>query len=195
MFHTAPASAFGAGYLIDVLLGRTEDERIARFGHDRTSTFGIGSEFTRPEWQNIVRQLVALNLFYADNAEHGGLRITDRGHAFLKSREPLQLRKFTGKAKSSTSKTRAALNFDDEEDESLFNALKAARLELAREQNVAAFVIFHDKTLHEIAMQRPRSLHALYQIGGIGQAKIERYGKAIIETVEKHASGAEATLG
>jgi len=178
---------FGVGYLIDVLLGK-DDERIQRFGHDKISTFGIGKEYAQNEWQSVFRQLVALNLLTVDGSDFGGLKMTAQGQAFLKQRETLRLRKFTGKAKSTTAvKTRTAITFDNESDQELFAALKITRLELAREQNVAPFVIFHDRTLRELAVQKPRSLFAMSQISGIGEKKMERYGDTFLQVIAEHS--------
>jgi ATP-dependent DNA helicase RecQ len=180
---------FGVGYLIDVLLGKS-DERMQRFGHDTISTFGIGTDHTKSEWQGIFRQLVALHLLTADGSEFGGLKITPKGHDFLKRREILRLRKFTGKAKIAVPRqARAPLVFEDETDEKLFQALRATRLELARAQNVAPFVIFHDRVLRELALQRPTTLSALAQISGVGQKKMERYGAVFLKVIADFENG------
>jgi ATP-dependent DNA helicase RecQ len=176
---------FGVGYLIDVLLGK-EDERIQRFGHDKVSTFGIGKEFGQAEWQGIFRQLVALNLLTADGSEFGGLKMTPQGHAFLKQRETLRLRKFAKAKVASLRQAKAEISFDNEIDRKLFAALKAARLELAREQNVAPFVIFHDRTLREMAMRKPTSRFAMSSISGIGEKKLEHYGDAFLRVISDH---------
>jgi ATP-dependent DNA helicase RecQ len=181
---------FGVGYLIDVLLGK-DDERIRRFGHDKISTFGIGAEHSKSEWQSIFRQLVALNLLTIDGSEFGGFKITAQGLAFLKQKETLRLRKFTGKAKIvGSSQARAPLTFENEQDRELFEALRAARLELAREQNVPPYVIFHDKTLRELAIQKPNSRFALSGISGVGESKMERYGDIFLTVISQHGNGA-----
>jgi ATP-dependent DNA helicase RecQ len=174
---------FGVGYLIDVLLGK-DDERIKRFGHDKISTFGIGAEFAKGEWQSIFRQLVALNLLTMDGSEFGGFKLTPQGFAFLKQKETLRLRKFTGKAKVSGSmQAKATMTFDNDADRELFYALKTARLELAKEQNVPPYVIFHDRTLRELAIQKPASRFALSGISGVGETKIERYGDIFLQVI------------
>jgi len=180
---------FGVGYLIDVLLGK-EDDRIQRFAHDKVSTFGIGREYAQGEWQSVFRQLVALNYLTADGSEFGGLKMTTRGQAFLKHRETLQLRKYTGKPKASVSisrETRAEITFDNENDRDLFAALKATRLDLAREQNVPPYVIFHDRTLRELALHKPKTLSALSRINGVGEKKMERYGEIFLGIITDHS--------
>jgi ATP-dependent DNA helicase RecQ len=178
---------FGVGYLVDVLLGEA-DERMRNFGHDKISTFGIGRELGRSEWQGIFRQLVALDLLTAEGSEYGGLRITPRGLAFLKSKEELQLRRQAPRAKSSRRQARAdtrveILGPDGGPEHGLFAAMKAKRLELAREQNVPPYVIFHDRVLLELAARKPGNLAAMAQITGIGQSKLERYGKIFLGVI------------
>ena len=181
---------FGVGYLIDVLLGKDDEERIRRFGHDKVSTFGIGTEHTKNEWQSIFRQLVAMNFLIAEG-EYGSLKMTQRGQAFLKQKETLRLRKFTGKSKKSApSSARVTMTFADEVDLNLFAAMKETRLELAREQNVPPYVIFHDRTLRELAIQKPKSLAAMSQISGVGEKKMERYGEVFLEVISRHRRGA-----
>ncbi len=180
---------FGVGYVIDVLLGKS-DERVVRFGHDKVSTFGIGSDLTKSEWQSVFRQLVALHLLTADGSEYGGLKITPKGFEFLKQKEVLRLRKFTGKATVSVAnKAKAPMVFEDPSDQRLFAVLKATRLELARSQNVPPYVIFHDKTLRELAIQRPDSLTALSNISGVGQSKMALYGKIFLEVIAHDGMG------
>jgi ATP-dependent DNA helicase RecQ len=176
---------FGVGYLIDVLLGK-EDGRIQRFGHDKISTFGIGSEHAKSEWQSIFRQLVALNFLTTDGSEYGGLKMTPQGQAFLKQRETVRLRKFTGKSKIATpAQARSAITFENEADRQLFAALKTARRELALEQNVPPYVIFHDRTLREMVMHRPASRAAMCGMSGIGEKKMERYGEIFLEVISQ----------
>jgi ATP-dependent DNA helicase RecQ len=194
---------FGVNYLIDVLLGKADD-RMRSFGHDRVSTFGIGAEFGKLEWQNIFRQLVAENLLMVDVAEHGGLRITPRGNTFLKKRESIALRKYSGKPKATASskpwgssggggsgsggKSKGfQRDFEgNPADQALFDTLRAVRIELAREQNVPPYVIFHDKTLRELAAARPFTLGAMAKISGVGEVKIERYGQVFLDAIMRH---------
>jgi ATP-dependent DNA helicase RecQ len=184
---------FGVGYLVDVLLGEA-DERMKSFGHDTISTFGIGRDLARDEWQGIFRQLVALNLLTAEGSEYGGLRITPRGLAFLKSKEELKLRRQAPRPKAERGSRKArtaarreaqveALGPDGGPDHALFAVLKTKRLELAREQNVPPYVIFHDRVLLELAARKPAGLAAMAQISGIGQSKLEHYGKIFLGAI------------
>lgn len=174
---------FGAGYVIDVLLGG-DGERIRNFGHDTISTFGIGAEHSKSEWQSIIRQILSHGLIYADMNAHGGLKITPQGMAFLKEKSDIQLR-LDEKAKRPDKGIRSsiAVELEDEADRGLFAELKSLRLSIAREQNVPPYVVFHDKTLMEMALKRPANMDALAGIGGVGRSKLEKYGDAFLAVI------------
>ncbi len=179
---------FGAAYVIDVLLGK-DTERVRRFGHGRLSTFGIGTEFGREEWRSVFRQLVAMDLLVVDAEGHGGLRMGPDCRDVLQGARRVELRqdvarRSTGAGKSRKSRAPAALV--DAGDEALFQALRARRMARAKEQGVPPYVIFHDRTLVEIARARPRRLPELGGIVGIGKAKLERYGDDVLAVVAAH---------
>jgi ATP-dependent DNA helicase RecQ len=171
---------FGVAYLVDVLLG-AENDRIKSFRHDRLSVFGIGKEHSKQEWSNIFRQLISQNLLRVDIAGHGGIKITPRGLQFLKQKEALELRKYSKPIKAKEPFQQSAkdkfysLNTHEEKD--LLSLLKAKRLELARQQDIPPYLVFHDRTLIEMVKLRPKSLHEMSYITGIGTAKMERYGE------------------
>ncbi len=171
---------FGVGYLTDVLMG-VSDERIERFGHDKQSTFGIGAAYNKKQWQGIFRQLVSLGLLQVDTENHGGLHITEQGRAFLRTKEPLALREPQARKSKAPRRTPSSIA---PVDAGLFEALRAKRLELARAQGVPPYVIFHDKTLHGMAAEKPTTLAQMAEISGVGEAKLERYGLAFLEVIE-----------
>ena len=177
---------FGVNYLIDILLGKNS-ARVESFAHDKISTFGIGGEHSKNDWQSIFRQLVAQNLLSVEISEHGGLRITPQGQAFLENREELWLRKPAAPARKparqAASKPVTAVPVKDQ---SLLDALKTKRTELARAQNVPPYVIFHDKTLVEMASHKPRSPETLRLISGVGEMKLQRYGLQFLEVILGH---------
>jgi ATP-dependent DNA helicase RecQ len=175
---------FGAIYVIDVLTGK-DDERIRKFGHDKLSTFNIAGEYTPREWQTIVRQLVSLNLITVDMESHGAIKITDSGYDFLKSKAPLPLRAESKKTDliREAAKSKGAADLANDEDRTLFAQLKTVRMSLAKSQNVPPYVIFHDKTLLEMASARPTTLEALGAISGVGESKLKKYGEMFLEAL------------
>ncbi len=175
---------FGAAHIIDILRG-SESERIRQFGHDQLSTYGVGTDVDARVWKSVLRQLVAQGLLDVDAEGYGGLRLTEASRGVLKGETQVMLRKPTNTQERART-TRAATGADIDlapADRPLFESLRALRGRLAREQNVPAYVIFHDATLREIARLRPISHGQLGGIGGVGAGKLERYGDAVLETV------------
>ena len=174
---------FGAVHLIDVLRGKA-GERITRWEHDKLSVFGIGEDVDEIAWRGVFRQLVALGFARVDHEAHGALRLTEASRPVLKGTQQVSMRRAVTRARVPRSRSvnvaGAALS---ESDGAMLDRLKAWRLTQSKAQSVPAFVILHDKTLAEIARQRPPDLSALRAIAGIGAAKLERYGPALIEIV------------
>ncbi|MEL3952271.1 DNA helicase RecQ [Stenotrophomonas bentonitica] len=176
---------FGVGHLIDILRG-AENEKVRQFGHTELSTYGIGKDLDARTWRSVFRQLVASSLLEVDSSAYGGLRLTDGSREVLKGQRKVMMRRETPKAARERDRSgqRTGLSVLPQ-DLALFNALRGLRAELAREQNVPAFVIFHDSTLRNIAEQRPTSVDALGRVGGIGGTKLARYGDRLVEIVRE----------
>ena len=180
---------FGAGYVINVLLGNADD-RIRNFGHDKLSVFGVGAEHTLKEWQSIIRQILARGYIRSDVEAHGGLKINPEGSRFLKEKETIELRleekttrQSSGKSGRTARKLSADMNLENKNDKELFQKLRELRLSIAKKSNLPPYVIFHDKTLLEMALKRPARLDELAEIGGVGQSKLEKYGPAFLEAI------------
>ena len=183
---------FGAGYLIDVLRGVLTDERIARNGHDRLTTFGIGKDLSDADWRGLMRQMTVQGLIEVDLERHGAIRLTEACRPLLTGKATFAMRKDARpaperKARKETRGSRNAKPGSGGEvasgDEALVKALRALRSRLAAEGNVPPYVIFHDRTMLELAAVRPLSAGALHGITGMGEVKIARYGSAIIEVM------------
>ncbi|MEZ0262671.1 MAG: DNA helicase RecQ [Alphaproteobacteria bacterium] len=177
---------FGVAYLTDVLMGETTD-RIVQFGHDKQSTFGIGKELSKQEWQAVFRQLVALNFLQPD-PDHGGMAMTEQGQAFLRDKKTVLLRK---KDSERVRRAKNALGMKDaavlpEGAGELLRALKAKRKELAQAAGVPPYVIFHDKTLIDMATIKPRSLDEMNLVHGVGDSKLRKYGKVFLAVVKEY---------
>ena len=178
---------FGAVHLIDVLRGR-HTERVAEWGHDKLSVFGIGGDLDDATWRNVFRQLVVLGYARPDHAAYGGLQLTEASRPVLKGEERVAVRRGAAhkasarKAKKTASTGSLAISGADAE---LLDRLKAWRLARAQEQSVPAFVIFHDSTLAAIAAARPQTAEALAGISGIGARKLERYGAVLLELLRQ----------
>ena len=178
---------FGVLHLIDVLLGKSTP-KVEQFQHHQLSTFGIGKALSQQQWSSVYRQLVAGGYLESDIEAYGGLKLAEAARAVLKGESDVWLRRDAEVVSARVSKAergaRAKEGYEEVSDNPLWHALKAKRMELAREQGVPPYVIFHDSTLLEILNQKPTSLIEMSQITGIGQAKLMRYGDAFLEVLD-----------
>ena len=170
---------FGAGHIIDVLIGNATD-RIRQRGHDQLPTFGVGRDIPRAQWQAIIRQMLGRDLVRPDPERHGGLAITATAHAVLRGEERVTLRRdLISRARPAV----AVRTQVDDEDAPLLSALKAKRRALAEAQRVPAYVIFPDRTLIEMAQSRPLTLDQMAGVNGVGAKKLESYGEAFLQVI------------
>ncbi len=172
---------FGVNYLIDVLTGR-QNERIARFGHDRLKVFGIGKDLPAPEWRRVFRQLTALGLLSTDD-QYGSLRLTAAARPVLRGERRLTLAKAPPrrKARRTTAPDAALASVDP----AVWESLRELRMALARDQGVPPYVIFNDRTLTEMIRRNPATLDELADVPGVGQVKLERYGRTFLEALRR----------
>jgi len=180
--------AFGAGHLIDILRG-ADTERIRQQGHDSLSTYGLGADLSDQDWRSVVRQLLARGILVA-RGEYGTLALGDPAAGVLKGETPVPLRRdVLGRAGSAGSRVRKGATLRQaqgpvsEADRELFEALRAWRASVAREQGVPAYIVFGDATLRALAERRPATLAELDGISGIGAKKREAYGEAVLEVI------------
>lgn len=177
---------FGVAHLIDVLMGKLTP-RVAKFEHDKLKTFGVGSSLDATQWSSIYRQLVASGYLDADIKSYGGLKLTEQSRPVLKGEEIVLMRRDIGQLKKeipkSYSSKRGTPVFTDPEDEKLWKALKDKRKQLAEEQGVPPYIIFHDSTLQEILKIAPTSLEEFEDITGVGRLKLERYAPDFINVI------------
>jgi ATP-dependent DNA helicase RecQ len=174
---------FGAHHLADVLVGNKTD-RVARFGHDRIKTFGVGTELDARAWLSVIRQLVAQGHLSPDPEGHGGLMLAASARAVLRAETPIRFRNepVRERRRKPTPAERSSASLDPQAD-ALWTALRAWRLKEARRQEVPPYVIFHDATLIEVARRRPTTIAALSIIAGIGRSKLDRYGAALLAII------------
>ncbi|HHL19302.1 MAG TPA: DNA helicase RecQ [Thiothrix sp.] len=175
---------FGVGYVIDVLVGKT-DERIIRNGHDKVSTWGLGQELKQVEWRGLFRELIALNFLRVD-MEYGSLKLTEKSRSLLRADIIFMARKQRKIEKSNKTVTKKTTTKVRSFDVVLRENLRLLRNRLADEQGVPPYIIFHDSALDEMANKRPMSDQAFLAITGVGQVKLDRYGEAFMEVLKQH---------
>ncbi|HKS31668.1 MAG TPA: DNA helicase RecQ [Chthoniobacterales bacterium] len=173
---------FGLNHIVEVLVGGT-NEAIERRGHDQLSTFGIGKDLPREQWQRIGRELLRLGLVEAAPGKFATLSVTDAGMTALRKRTPITL---TKPVEAPAKKVRVPRAGEIECDEELFERLRALRRKIADERDVPAYIIFSDATLREMARVRPRSKSEFAQIAGVGQQKLKEFAESFLAEIGEH---------
>jgi len=186
-------ATFGLMHHANILTGKTT-EQVTRWNHEELSTFGIGREFSREEWQQIGREAVRRGLLSQMAGDYPTVDLTGAGAEFLKARGPFEMPRPVAprKAVSSAGERRARGakgNLDEAPfDETLFERLKGLRRRFADERNVPAFVIFGDATLRAMAREKPLTPEAFLSVSGVGPAKLAQFGEAFMGAIREHES-------
>ncbi|WP_099732267.1 MULTISPECIES: DNA helicase RecQ [unclassified Acidovorax] len=192
--NQASGISFGTGHIMDILRGK-KTEKVAQFGHEKISTFGIGADLTEPQLRGVLRQLIAtgalgLQKVMLDSGHSfDTLCLTEGSRAVLKGEVPVQLRESVSSApakrtRKGSAPPAAAANLGPDAQVRFIN-LKAWRAEVAREHNLPAYVIFHDAALAAIAERNPTSLDDLQGISGMGAKKLEAYGTEVLRVSQQ----------
>jgi ATP-dependent DNA helicase RecQ len=183
---------FGTEHLTNVLIGENS-EAVEKFGHDCLPTFGVGKEYGKQEWRSIFRQLHGAGVIALDITGYGTWSVTDAGRRVLKGADKITLRKDTLKPARKAARAAAnaaALADGAAGDTALFEALRRRRSELAKEQRVAAYVVFADKTLIDMARRKPGTAAEMSAVHGVGEAKLRQYGELFLEVIREHTARA-----
>jgi ATP-dependent DNA helicase RecQ len=169
---------FGAGHLIDILMGHATEKVRAR-GHDTLPTFGVGRDIDKRGWQGVFRQMMGHDLVRPDPERHGALVMTEAARPILRAETRIRLRREV----ADRTPRPAVKALVSDEDAPLLSALKAKRRALAEAAGVPAYIVFNDRTLIEMAETRPANLDAMARVGGVGATKLDRYGAAFLEVI------------
>jgi ATP-dependent DNA helicase RecQ len=181
---------FGTEHLTNVLTGEDTDA-VLKFGHDCLPTFGVGKEYGKQEWRSIFRQLHGAGVIALDITGYGTWAVTDAGRGVLKGTAKIELRKDTlkpGRKAARAAANAAALADGSTGNTALFEALRKRRSELAKAQRVAAYVVFADKTLIEMARRKPTTTAEMSSVHGVGEAKLKQYGDIFIDVIRQHGA-------
>jgi ATP-dependent DNA helicase RecQ len=178
---------FGAGHVIDVLLGNV-NEKTQRFGHTDMPVFGAGKDLSPRVWQSIFRQLLAMGLISVDHSAYGAFKLEAEARAVFRHERPVFFRKDRAPAARKASRGGGAARPDRANlagsDRDLFELLRAERLSIAKDLDVPPYVVFPDTTLIAMARLRPRDRLALLDIPGIGETKRDRFGDAFLAVID-----------
>lgn len=185
--------SFGAGHIIDVIRG-SKNAKITDRRHDQLSVYGIGKDQPKDHWNSVLRQLLNLNYIAIKNWEYRSLGLTNKSQEILTGKLKLQLRKqdeSVAKIKTAAKQDKKRISKTKDVEaahgqENLFNALKDLRNKLAKEKNLPSYIVFNDKSLHDMCAIRPRNASEFLLVHGVGQNKLENYGNVFLDTINKY---------
>lgn len=176
---------YGAGHVIDVIRG-SKSTKISERKHDELSVYGIGKDKPKEHWNSVLRQLLNLNYIAIKSWEYRSLCLTARSLDLLKGRESLQLRKQEFSLKKKDKKEGQRVREASHEKHDLFEALKILRNKLAREKGLPSYIVFNDKSLHDMCNLLPRTEDEFLLVHGVGQSKLENYGEAFLSLIQEY---------
>ncbi len=171
---------FGTLHIIDVLRGR-DTEKIRQRDHQRLSTFGIGADLSQNQWRSVIRQLIVRGFLVSDAERFGALRFTETTRSLLKGEVDLMLREDVSK-QAAVRKKKSKVEVGEENQE-LWEALRACRKRLAEQYGIPPYMVLHNSALQEIMRRKPIRLEELLDISGIGHAKLEKFGDDFLKVI------------
>jgi ATP-dependent DNA helicase RecQ len=185
VFRIRQKSGFSVGIAhVSAVLAGADTERVRKLAHEELSAFGAGKEHTQAEWQDIGRQLVALKLLRQNPDRMNALELTTDGMNALREHRQVMLKELRA---PQVEAARAALPPCDEP---LYQRLRDLRNKLARERNIAAFMIFSDVALRQMAREYPEEAGAFRRINGVGESKLTEFGTAFMAEITDHVTTA-----
>jgi ATP-dependent DNA helicase RecQ len=179
--HAKHGFGFGLGHVVDVLRG-ADTEAIRQRNHNALSTYGIGSELKRAEWQAIGRELLRLGLVECASGKFATLSLTHTGLEALRKRIPIVLTRQSEIAEKPTRTKRGAIECD----EALFDRLRVLRRHLADDRGVPAYIIFSDVSLREMSREYPTNPTGFRRIPGVGEQKLKDFGELFLCEIKSH---------
>lgn len=174
-------SRFGAAHIVDILVG-ADTKKIRELGHDRLGVYGIGKGHGKEYWRRLVDELVARKVLGRSEGLYPVIYPLEGAVGILKHGEQVEMVRIVEKRKAKGSIKERTTGLDGP-DQELFERLRALRKRLADEQGVPPYVVFTDRTLHEMVAHRPSTPEALLQIPGIGQAKLAKYAPPFLQEI------------
>ncbi|MGZ3807219.1 MAG: RecQ family ATP-dependent DNA helicase, partial [Bacteriovorax sp.] len=181
---------FGAGHIIEVIRG-SKNAKVIERKHNNLSVYGIGKEQTKEHWSSLLRQLLNMNYIAIKNWEYRSLGLTNKAQDIFSGAAKLELRKQefvpekekTGRKDKKSTKDTAGLHGR----QGLFDSLKDLRNKIAKEKNIPSYIVFNDKSLHDMCALMPRDDSEFLMVHGVGQNKLENYGKAFLEIIRTYS--------
>ncbi len=179
---------FGAAHVVDVLVG-ADTQKIRDLGHDQLKTYGVGKHKDKPFWRSLIGEMLGRGLLMLDPGPYPIIKLTEACLPILQGKETFEVLELGKRDKATKSRGSQASGSSGEDgeavdyDRALFDRLRALRKTLAQRQSIPPYMVFSDKTLHEMCRQQPKTLSALREIAGVGDAKRDKYGIEFVQEI------------
>ncbi|MBN2713053.1 MAG: DNA helicase RecQ [Planctomycetes bacterium] len=175
---------FGAGHITDILTG-ANTERIRQQGHDQLPTYGVGTDKDKSYWRRVMDSLLAQGLTRIQDPQYPTHSITEEGWKVLRGEREVEMLK---QAPVSKKGRRGKASADGPYSIGLFTKLRELRTDLARAGHVPPYVIFSDRTLHDMARHFPDTPDKLLEMNGVGKRKLAVYGTRFLAAIKEYIS-------
>ena len=177
---------FGAMHIVDIVLG-SNTQKIRDFGHDRLKTYGIGKERTKKYWRQLVEELLAQKVIEKSEGLYPTLFLLPKAVQILRNEESIEIVRVVEKIKEKE-QNRTLDATDTPYDQQLFELLRVLRKEIAQEQGIPPYVVFSDRSLHDMALIRPQTADTMLAVTGVGEVKLQRYGRQFLRLIERYCT-------
>jgi ATP-dependent DNA helicase RecQ len=186
----ATGDRFGTVHVVDILTGKSND-RAVQLGHDRSSAFGSGKHRSRGDWQSLIRQLVGAGFLTLDVAGFGGISVSSKGRSLQQGETTFRYRPDLVQRANKAARRTALPPAADDRADALLVKLKALRLRLAKARGVAAYLIFSDRSLIDMANRVPLTKWDFGEVSGVGASKQEQFGDVFLEEIKSFVSASK----
>ncbi len=176
---------FGATHIIDVVMG-SANKRILDFGHNKLKTYGVGKDRGKKFWRQLVDELLAHGVLAKAEGLYPTLLLLPKAVRILKGEERLDIVRVLEPEAPKILQSKSDAPYSQE----LFDLLRSLRKQIADEQGLPPYVVFSDRTLRDMAAHSPRTAEALLSISGVGDVKLERYGRQFLRAIDRFCDNA-----
>jgi ATP-dependent DNA helicase RecQ len=180
----ATGDRFGSVHVVDILVGKLSDKAV-QLGHHQSSAFGSGKHRSRGDWQSLIRQLVGAGFLTLDVAGFGGISVSKKGLGLQQGESAFRYRPDLVRGAKKAARRAALPPAADPRATSLLVNLKALRLTLAKQRGVAAYLIFSDRTLIDMANRVPLTKWDFGEVSGVGASKLEQFGEVFLNEIKR----------
>ncbi len=177
---------FGAMHIVDIVMG-SDNKKIRDFGHDRLKTFGVGKEHEKKYWRQLIDELLAQKVIEKSEGLYPTLFLLPKAVQLLKGEERIEIVRIQEKKKAKAPLLKSEVSSSPYNQE-LFELLRTLRKQIADEGGIPPYVVFSDRTLHDMAAQYPRTAETMLTVSGVGEVKLERYGRQFLRLIDRFCS-------